>query len=155
MSNEAIVINQANLYIHVSGRRITALPDTGTILSVERLTPTAGMIGGLHNTSLHIINSGKGRRCTINVVPGSADDVFLFNAIKAIENFGQLLSLSVKYEDTTFVSGSCSIESEPTRNFNADGAEMLAYPLLGVFPIAIIGSLANPGTLTSEQIDSI
>jgi hypothetical protein len=152
MSNETIVINQSNLFINIANRRITALPETGLIASMEALTEAAAFVGGLHNTSTHIISSATSRLLTLMVMSGSEDDQWLFNAISVIKATGQLLPVSLSMGETKFVSGSCSIKSEPPRNFNADSSEPVAYPLQGVFQIAKLVKLSNPGTLTEAQL---
>jgi hypothetical protein len=155
MSNETVVLNQSNLFITLAGERVTALPDTGTICSIERITATSIMVSGLHNTAVHIINSGKGYRATVNVVPGTKDDELFSNAIKAIEVFSLLPPFAVTYQGIKYVAGSVSIEGEPTRNFNADNVEMMAYPLVGMFQIVKVTRLSNPGVLTIDQINSM
>jgi hypothetical protein len=154
MANETIVLNQSNLFISVAKTRMTALPTTGTILSIERLAPTASLTPGLHKTGAFIINSGTGYRATLNVLMGSQDDKFLSAMIRAIEATSLLADFVVTYDDTTYVSGGVAVESEPTRNFNADNLEYISYPLLGMFQIVKVGSFASPGPLTADQINS-
>jgi hypothetical protein len=155
MANETIIIQQSNLYINVGFRRITALPDTGTIATMEKLTPESAIVGGLHKTAAHVISGSDAYRFTINVMPMSEDDAFLFAAIKAIRNFGRVLGVSLTYETTNFVSGSATIETQPTRNYNADSVEPIGYPLVGVFQVAQVGRFVNPDQLTAEQIESL
>lgn len=155
MSNETIIIQQSNLFLNVGGRRITALPDTGTIATMEKLTPESALVGGLHKTAAHVVSGSDAYRFTINVLPMSEDDSFLFASIKAIRQFGRVLGVSLTYETTEYVSGSCTIETQPTRNYNADSVEPLPYPLIGVFQIAQVGKFVNPDQLTAEQILSL
>ena len=152
MSNETIVIQQANLFLNVSGRRITALPDTGTIATMEKITPEAAAVGGLHKTAAFVISGSDLYRFTMNVMPMSEDDTFLFTAIKAIRATGKVLGVSLSYETTTYVSGSCVIEAQPTRNYNADSVEPLAYAMIGVFQVATVGKFTNPAQLTADEI---
>jgi hypothetical protein len=155
MSNETVIIQQSNLFLNISGKRITALPDVGTIAILEKMSPESALIGGLHNTAAHIINGSNAYRFTVNVMPMSEDDSFIFAAVKAIRQFGKILGVSLTYETTKFVSGSVSIEAQPTRNFNADTVEVVSWPLIGVFQIAQVGKWVNPPQLTQEEIISL
>lgn len=155
MSNETVIIQQTNLFLNVSGRRITALPDVGTIATMEKFTPESGLIGGLHNTAAHVISGSNAYRFTVMVLPMSEDDAYMFASIQAIRQFGKVLAASLKYENTTYVSGSVTVEAQPTRNFNADTTEFLAYPLIGVFQIARVGKFVNPSQLTADEIMSL
>ena len=111
MSNETVVIQQSNLFLNVSGRRITALPDTGTIAIMEKMAAESALFGGLHNTAAHVISGSNAYRFTINVMPMSEDDAFIFAAVKAIRSLGKILGVKLTYETTQFVSGSVSIEA--------------------------------------------
>lgn len=155
MSNETVIIQQANLYLNVGNRRITALPATGTIATMEPLSTESVLIPGLHNTSAHVISGSNAYRFTINVIPMTEDDIFLSTSIKAIRVFGKVLGVSLKYEHTTYVSGACTVETQPTRNFNADSVEPVAYPLHGIFTVATVGKFVNPDQLTPEEIMSL
>jgi hypothetical protein len=155
MSNETVVIQQTNLFLNVSGRRITALPDTGTIATMEKLTPESALLAGLHKTAAHVISGSDAYRFTVNVLPMSEDDAYLFASIQAIRTFGRVLGVSLKYENTNYVSGSATIEAQPTRNFNADSVEFLAYPMIGIFQVARVGKFVNPSQLTADEIMSL
>jgi hypothetical protein len=152
VSNETIVLQMENLFVNVSGERITAFPETGTIASVEKGAPTSTVVGGLHKTGLHVINGSDIYTFTLNVAPMSGDDEYLARAIRLIRTTGRILGVSATYEGTKYVSGSCSITTEPTRVFNADGVEFNAYPLAGVFTIADVRKFTNPGVLTADEI---
>ncbi len=155
MSNETVVIQQSNLFLNIAGRRMTALPATGTIAIMERLGPEATFMAGLHKTSLHIIAGGDGYRFTVNVMPNSGDDAWIFAAVKGIRQFGKLIAVSLTYETTKFVSGSTSIEALPVRNFNADAVEPVAWQFQGTFEVAQLGKWLNPGILSEDEITSL
>lgn len=155
MSNETVILQQTNLYLNVAGRRLTALPDTGTIATLEKLSPESSLVGGLHGTAVHIVSGSRAYRFTVNVIPNSEDDSFLAATIDAITTLGKAVAVSLTYETTNYVSGSVTIETRPTRNFNADTTEMLAYPMIGVFQVAKVGKWTNPPTLTAEEITAL
>lgn len=155
MSQETIIISQSSLFLNVTGRRITALPETGTIATVERLAATSTFLSGLHDTAVHNLNTSKARRLTINVIPMSADDEFLNLAIAAIGRFGKLIPVSLSYQNVKYAAGACSIEGDPVRNFTGEGAEVMAYPMVGVFEIGVIRKFVNPGVLTAAEISAL
>lgn len=152
MANELIIIQQENLHLTIIGKRITAFPDTGAIITMEKTSPDGSVTGGLHKTATFVINGSDVYRLTINVMPHSGDDMLLNSVAEGIRKTGKVAPVVISYQGTKYVSGGCISETRPTRNFNADTAEPLSYVFVGVFPIALVTSFANPGELTVADL---
>ena len=152
--HQVLVTNQQDLFVTVVGKRITAFPDTGTIASVERLQPISTLTGGLHNTAAFSVNASRTRRVIVNVMPMSADDEHCARIADAHVNLGKVAGITVTYKGTTYVSGSVMVESEPIRNFLADGTEVIGWPFHGIFQIAKLVRLVNAQALTAADLEA-
>ena len=151
MSNEITVLRQEQLFVNVVGKRITAFPSTGAIMSVEKVTPDSSMLSGLHKTAVFIVNGDDTYRVTLNVMPMSSDDAWLHAVAEAIRRTGQPAPLTVSYAGVNYVSASCVIEQRPARNFS-DTAEAAVWPLIGLFTVAQVVSFVNPKGLEASDI---
>jgi len=89
---------------------------------------------------------------TINVLPGSSDDEWLFHAAQLTESTGLILTMSAVHQSSKWISDACVIMSDPVATFSADGTEVNAWPLSGNFPIVNMGKFVNPGVLTADQV---
>jgi len=153
-ANETIVFSIEEFDLRVVGHRIQALPDTGTIATIEKGTPRAAITPGLFKTLKISILKSSLYTVTMNVIPMSTDDEFLFHAAQLTEQTGLILSLSAVYQTSKWISDACVIMGDPTVNISADGTETNAWVIAGNFPIVNMGKFVNPGTLTADQINA-
>lgn len=154
MSDETIIIQPERFFFRISGRRLTALPDTGTIATIEKTAPDATVVGGLFRTASMVINGSDIHTATVNVKALSRDDQYMQAARKAIRSLGQLVTVSVEYQGgSLWQCGGAVILGDPTRNVIADGTEFLAYQLQGIFAVEV-AAFVNPDPLTEDQISA-
>jgi len=151
-ANETIVFSIEEFDLRVLNRRIHAMPDTGVIATIEKGSPRAAITAGLFNTlKISIIKSSL-YTATINVLPGSSDDAWLFGAAQETENSGLILTMSAVHQTSKWISDACVIMADPTVTFSSDGTEVNAWTISGNFPLVNMGKFVNPGTLTADQV---
>ena len=153
MTAQIIVTNQEELFVTVVGKRITAFPSTGTIVSIERPTAISTLTEGLHSTASFSVNPSRVRVVTINVHPMSVDDMHFAAIADAHIRLGKVAAMSVTYKGTTYVSGSTMVQTEPTRNFDADGTTPLGWIFHGIFEVAKVVALVNAQALTLADLE--
>ena len=152
MANETIIFSMSELFIRVAGRRMTALPEVGTIASMERINPRAIMTSGLFGTVAFSIVKSNARRLTINVMPQSFDDSFITTGADLFADTLRLLTTSVVYQGTEYISGSAILTNDPVRNWNTDSTEPLPFVFEGVFTKSIVAPFIAPPALTEDEI---
>jgi hypothetical protein len=153
MSDQVIVTNQEDLYVTVVGARVTEFPDTGVIVSMEKISPDAAIAGGLHRTAAISVNASDIYRLSITVHGGSVSNA-RFGAIRrATRKTGKVAGVTVTYKGTQYISGSCVVESTPVHNFNADSSEPRTWAFIGLFPVAIEVPIANAQTLAESDLE--
>jgi len=148
MSDQIIVTNQEDLFIVISGARVTEFPDTGTIATMEKVAPNATFTGGLHGTGAIAVNGSSHYRLNLTIHTGSVSDARLAASVALVKKTGRLLTVSVTYKGTQYISGSCAAETTPTREFVVDGTPARTWALSGFFPIVVEVPIANAGNLT-------
>lgn len=151
--NETIVLNIENMFIFVSGSRMTALPAAGTIASLEKGSPDATVVAAMFRTSSLVFNPADVYTATLNIMPGSADDQFLQQARSVSRATGRPLSFEAVYGTSSWSSSGCVILGDPVRNFIADNTEVQAYQLSGVFETNVF-KFANVEALNAEEISA-
>ena len=152
MSDQVIVTNQEDLFVTIVAARVTEFPDTGTIVSMEKISPDAAIVGGLHGTAAIAVNGSDIWRLNLTVMTGSATDARLGVIAKATRKTSKTAAVAVTYKGTQYISGSCVVEQRPPRVFVADGSEARTWPLIGVFPIATEVPIVNAQTLTAADL---
>lgn len=153
MSDQVIVTNQEDLFVTIIGKRVTEFPDTGTIASMEKISPDAAIVGGLHRTAAISVNGSDIWRLNLTVMTGSVTDALIGSIANATRKKGKVAAVTVTYKGTQYISGSCVVEQRPPRVFVADGSEARTWPLIGVFPIAIEAPIANAEPLTEADLE--
>ena len=155
MSNQAIIINQANLYLNFSGKRLTELPDTGVIASIAKATDDATVTGGLHGTVIGVINPSEIYTVIINVAPFS----YALEWFQASRNLTRLTgaphSLNVSYALSKWSSSFMLVQSIGVQEFNADTASFVPVTLSGRFEIANVVSFTAPAVATPADIQAL
>lgn len=154
MAGETIIQRISDLYLIIGGLRITALPSAGTLWSMEKIDPNSTMTGGLFGTITFVRSNATNYRLTVNVVQNSSDDRFLGLAVKALNATNTVLGVDITYGTTKYASGSCDVETIPTREYTGDTAPTVAWVITGSFPVAEIGTFVAPEVLTADQINS-
>ena len=154
MSDETLVFQMEELFVRVNGKRITALPETGTIASVERINARGVLTSGLFGTGAFNFIKSKAYRVTVNVFPRSKDDAFMKAGADLGASQGRPSGISVTHKGLTYVSGSVILTADPVRNFISDSTEVLAYVYEGLFTLASVTSFIAPKTLTQAEVDA-
>lgn len=154
MSDQIIVTNQEELFLTIVGARVTEFPDSGTIVNMEKISPDAAIVGGLHRTAAISVNGSDIWRLTVTVMPGSVSDAAFSNIAKATRKTGKVAAITLTYKGTQYISGSAVVEQRPARAFEADTTTPRAWPFIGVFPIAIEVPIVNASTLTQADLEA-
>lgn len=154
MSDQIIVTNQEELFLTIVGERVTEFPDTGVIVSMEKISPEAAIVGGLHRTAAITVNGSDIYRLTVTVMTGSVSDARFGSIARATRKLGRVAGVTCTYKGTQYISGSCVVETRPVRNFNADTSEPRSWPFIGVFPIAIDAPIVNAEQLTAADLEA-
>jgi hypothetical protein len=154
MADNTIIIRSEEVYIEIGGRRITALPATGTYLLIEKISARSTFIEGQHGTTTFVRNNSKGYRVSVTMVQGSDDDAHMIAAIAALDATNSVLPVIAKWSGTKYVSGSGDIEVIPNRELAADSNPSVTYAIVGTFPVAIVASFGQPPVLGEDQIAS-
>lgn len=152
MANNTIVTPAEQMFIRVVGRRMTEFPDTGTYLSIEKLTNRSTFMGGLFNTATHVRTNANHYRVTMTLMQGHADDAFMQALIRTLDATAGVATFSFKYATTVYGSVNCDIEVIPPREIAADSSPTMAYALTGTFPAIIVGSFVQPPQVTEDQV---
>jgi hypothetical protein len=153
MANQTIIVRVEDTDIRIAGRRMTDFPQAGTLVSFEKISANATHIEGLNGTSTNVGSNGLSYRMTINLVQHSDDDVFMMAAVVALKTGPVVLPVRLKYGAVDTSSPGCVIETEPTREYAADGSPMSVYTLTGTWPAgALLLPLEAPEQLTEDQI---
>lgn len=155
MADTTIVIASELIDFRVSGRRLTAFPNAGTYLSIEKASNRSTAIEGQHNTLTHVRNNGKLYTVTVTVMQGHPDDAFMQAAIRLLDSTTNVLAVSLAYSGTVYTSNNCDIQVVPTRELAADASPPMAYALTGTFPQIIVGAFGQPTVATEDQVANL
>lgn len=153
MANDTITIRVEDTDIRIAGRRMTDFPQAGTLVSFEKISANATHVEGLNGTSTNVGSNGLSYRMTINIMQHSGDDRFMALSVTALKTGPLVLPVRLKYGQVDTSSPNCVIETEPTREYAADGSPISVYTLTGTFPAgALLLPLDAPVALTEDQI---
>lgn len=152
MPDQPIVVRPSETNLRVSGQRLEDFPNTGTYISIEKLSGRSVFIEGQKGTSTRVRMSGKGYRVSLTFMQFSFSDRYMFNAARLLADTNGLLELSLNSNGMKYVSGSCDIETEPNRELAGDSSPFMTWTLVGDFPIVVPGVFVAPPIITSDQI---
>jgi len=155
MSNQAIIINQNNLFLNFSGLRLTELPATGTIASITKATDDAAVTGGLHGTVIGVIIPNKVYTVVINVASFSFALQWFYASRTLTETTGAPHSLNVSYDTSKWSSSFMLIQSIGAVDLTADAAPFVPVTLAGRFEIANVASFTAPAVATPADIQAL